>query len=84
MRIVTVKKTNNIWIAPFMCDYSESEAKLITKCWELSGHEYIVDPLSIDQCLALMYDELPVYFKILFRKVERCDVEYEDYKRGFW
>lgn len=84
MRIVTIKNSGNIWIAPFMCDYVESEAKLITKCWELSGHEYIVDPLSVDQCLALMYDELPRYFKILFRNVERYYVEYEDYKRGFW
>lgn len=84
MRIVTVKENNNIMIAPFMCDYSENEAKLITKCWELSGHEYIVDSLSNDQCLSLMYDELPSYFKILFKNVERCDVEYEDYKRGFW
>ena len=30
MRIVTIKNSGNIWIAPFMCDYVESEAKLIT------------------------------------------------------
>lgn len=82
MRIVTVKKDNSPYVI-FATSYSPNEAKLIDKCWELSGHSYIADPLPVDQCLVIEYNELPKYFKLLF-KVEYTDVEYEDYIREFW
>lgn len=85
MRIVTVKTDGNICISPFMTDFTSEEANLIGKLWDISTkHGYIADSLGGTQCLALMYDELPCYFKILFKNVERTEVSYEDYKRGFW
>lgn len=82
MRIVTVKKDNNLYTT-FATDYSQSEANLIDKCWELSGHNYIADPLPVCQCLVVEYNELPKFFKLLF-KIEYSEVDYTDYIRGFW
>lgn len=85
MRIVTVKTDGNIYIPPFMICYTPDESILISKLWDIStNHSYIADPLPESQCLALMYDELPKYFKILFKNVKRTEVSYESYKRGFW
>lgn len=85
MRIVTVKNDKGIYIPPFMSDFTKEESDLISKLWDISTkHGYIADSLGCTQCLALMYDELPYYFKILFKNVERTEVSYEDYKRGFW
>ena len=85
MRIVTVKTDGNICISPFMTDFTSEEANLIGKLWDISTKNgYIADSLGCTQCLALMYDELPCYFKILFKNVERTEVSYEDYERGFW
>lgn len=85
MRIVTVKTNRDRYIPPFMTDFTKEESDLIGKLWDISTkHGYIADSLGSTQCLALMYDELPCYFKILFKKVERTEVSYEDYERGFW
>lgn len=85
MRIVTVKNDKGIYIPPFMSDFTKEESDLIGKLWDISTKQgYIADSLGCTQCLALMYDELPCYFKILFKNVERTEVSYEDYERGFW
>lgn len=85
MRIVTVKTDGDRYIPPFMTDFTKEESNLISKLWDIaSNHSYIADSLSEPQCLALIYDELPCYFKILFKNVERTEVLYKDYKRGFW
>ena len=82
MKIVTVKKDNNPYIV-FATNYSQCEANLIDKCWELSGRSYISDPLPVCQCLVIEYNELLPFFKILF-KIEYSEVDYKDYIRGFW
>lgn len=66
--IYYIKSREDEGYFPWLENYTEEEAKEIRSLWKKQNpNRYIEDPLSGDQCLAYMYDELPFWQKMKFK-----------------
>lgn len=83
MKKIIVEGGDSDWFPPFLAEYTEMEERMIESLWKLCGYGYIVDPLGHSQCLALMYDDLPWFFRCLFR-VKKVRISKEQYDEEDW
>lgn len=77
---IKVYKNDRVY-QEFMYNYTSFEYSMVEYLWRKSGNIYITDPVSNDQALLIMYNELSKKDKKGF-DVSIKNITYEDYING--
>ncbi|WQJ53412.1 MAG: hypothetical protein [Wendovervirus sonii] len=82
LNIIFKDKTH--YIPPFMINYTNAENELLNELiYKWDKNWYIVDPVSHDQAMVIMYKSLPSRYKKKFT-VNEIDIPPENYENGGW